>query len=131
MEALVALVILAAVFGVFSQWLISVQEASEKVQQVMLLEEAHYQAFHNIQQQNLSVNPSGSFDLKPFRVEWNAELLKQSKDEEFRRQPLWNVALYSVSITFILDAKQVHVTNTKIYAQQAEPNIDIEAPNAL
>lgn len=117
LESLVALVILSTVFAFVWEWFGTAVITSRKIEAAVELPFIYEQAQDQLQLADFNVSNQGSFQLNEFKVIWEAQELRNSTAELFRKNPAWIVALYEVTLTFEKNGNAILKTNTKIVKQ--------------
>lgn len=113
LESLVALVILSFAIALVSEWIGTAQPTVDKIGQHLAADEIFEQSLDILSLQTFEQTRQGELNINQHRVEWRAELIKQSQDQAFKRQPNWNVALFNVSLDIYQGSSLITRINTE------------------
>ncbi|NVK55268.1 MAG: prepilin-type N-terminal cleavage/methylation domain-containing protein [Alteromonadaceae bacterium] len=121
-EALVALVILAATFTTVWGWFGTVATNTPKMEQALRMpllfdEYTRYLALQPLQRER-----QGEFVIDDFRIEWQASVARSSDNEYYRRQREWLVVLFDVKAQIFKQGKQIETFTTQEVRYWREPN---------
>ncbi|MFC3121944.1 type II secretion system protein J [Agaribacter flavus] len=119
-ESLVALVVLSIVISLLSEWVSNAQRASVRVNQQLKLEDTLEQAIAYLESVEFKKQREGSFQIQEIVIRWRSTILRQSKNEYYRRQPAWNVVLFNVDLSFYIDNREVASVTTAMTKQWLE-----------
>ena len=107
MESLVALVILSVTFSVVWEWFGVAVTSTQKIERVVAYPEVFELFVNRLSAESLQHQREGEYAIGHYTVSWQAEPIRQSSEEINNRQPAWEVALFTVNATILMDGTEL------------------------
>lgn len=117
LESLVALVILSTAFAFVWEWFGTAVIASEKIETAVELPIIYEQAQAHFSSIKLHEVSEGSFKVNDYVIRWNANQVRSSLTEPYRKNPAWIVGLFDVELIIERNQKLVTTTTTRMVKQ--------------
>lgn len=121
-EALVALVILSAIFSVTWGWFNNAVRTSASIERAVRLPLLFDEFTDRLSLVDLQNKRSGEIVIDNFILVWDASEVRLSTQEYFRRQERWVVALFDINVEIWDGAELVETFSTQQTAQWRDPN---------
>lgn len=122
LEAIVALVVLSLVFTSVWGWFGTAATSTQRIEQALSLPQVFSQFVVHLELEPLENEQQGVFSISGYEVIWNAQVIKQSDQEEHRRQSAWIVTLFTIQAEVRRDGRFVSTFETKTVKQWPDPN---------
>ena len=121
-EAIVALVVLSLVFTSVWGWFGTAATSTKRIEQALSLPQVFSQFVVHLELEPLKDTQQGVFDISDYEVSWRAQVIKQSDQQNYRRQAAWIVTLFDIQADVRRDGKFVSTFATKIVKQWPDPD---------
>lgn len=121
-EAIVALVVLTLVFTSVWGWFGTATKSTDKIDAAVALPEVFSQFLVYLELEPLEDERQGNVLIDDYQINWRTAPLRQSNEEDYRRQPAWIVTLFEVQGEISKNGKLVDTFNTKTVRQWRDPN---------
>lgn len=121
-EALVALVILSAIFSVTWGWFNTAVRNSVSIERAVRLPLLFDEFTDRLSLVDLQNTRNGKIEIDNFTLIWDASEVRLSTQEYFRRQERWVVALFDINVEIRDGQKLVETFRTQQAAQWRDPN---------
>ena len=116
-ESLVALVILSTVFAFVWEWFGTAVISTRKIESAVELPIIYDQALDYLELQNFEDKKEGTIKINNYSIEWQAEPIRSSVTEAYRKQDAWIVTLFNVQLTIKKTGQTVTQIETKLVKQ--------------
>lgn len=121
-EALVALVILSAVFATTWGWFNTAVRNTTSIENAIRLPVLFDEFTEKLNLVNLKNTRNGVIKLENFEIYWSATENRSSLREYYRKQPQWIVVLFDINAEVKLQNKVVTEFSIQQLAQWRDPN---------
>ncbi|MGS2719907.1 PulJ/GspJ family protein [Paraglaciecola aestuariivivens] len=126
-EAIVALVVLSLVFTAVWGWFGTATKSTNKIDAAVALPEVFSQFLVHLELEPLKDVQQGQVVVGEYVINWSSQPIRQSDQENYRRQPAWIVTLFSVQGEILKNQQLVSAFSTKTVRQWRDPNY-VEPP---
>lgn len=121
-EALVALVILAATFTATWGWFNTAVRNTTSIERAVRLPILFDEFIERLRLVNLKNTRSGTITIEDYTLVWQATENRVSTQEYYRRQPQWIVTLFDINVEITQNQQLVTQFTTQQLAQWRDPN---------
>lgn len=121
-EALVALVILAATFTATWGWFNSSVRNTASIERAVSLPIVFDEFVERLNLIDLKKVRNGEFAIGHYKLVWQARENRISTQEYYRRQPKWIVVLFDIDVEVREEGKLVSTFTTQQMSQWRDPN---------
>jgi prepilin-type N-terminal cleavage/methylation domain-containing protein len=121
-EAIVALVVLSLVYSAVWGWFGTAARSTSRIERALALPEVFSQFTVHLELESLRDTTNGVYAIGEYQVQWQAVEQKTSSQQDYRRQPAWIVALYSIEAQVTRQGQAVSAFNTQLVQQWRDPD---------